>query len=87
MYFYYNWVKVLFLNCKFSQIFRIILLKCRPGDTIQADESEYSVLPVKLNEKLSPTGVKANWDIDPECLGVWYRPNFDNPVVKRSFLS
>lgn len=53
----------------------------RPGDTIQAGEEEYSALPRRLSEKLSPTGSKTDWDIDPECLGVWYRPNFDNPVV------
>lgn len=53
----------------------------RPGDTIQAGEEEYTALPGKLSEKLSPSGTKTNWDIDPECLGVWYRPNFDNPMV------
>lgn len=58
----------------------------RPGDTIQSGEEEYSALPGKLSEKLSPTGSKCDWDIDSECLGVWYRPNFDNPVViKRHF--
>jgi hypothetical protein len=53
----------------------------RPGDTIKAGEEEFTVLPSRLDDKLSPTGAKNSWNIDPECLGVWYRPNFDNPVV------
>ena len=64
------------------------VLSYRPGDTIQAGEEEYTALSAKLSEKLSPTGSKADWVIDPECLGVWYRPNFDNPVVlKINFFS
>ena len=66
---------------KLSSLYSFVRL-CRPGDTVQAGEDEYSLLPFKLDEKLSPTGTKSNWEIDPECLGVWYRPNFDNPVVR-----
>jgi hypothetical protein len=55
----------------------------RPGDYLKDGEDESSVLPAKLDEKLSPPGVKTAWDIEPECLGTWYRPNFDNPVVTK----
>lgn len=54
---------------------------CRPGDTLNFGEDEYSALSAKLNEKLSPNGVHNSWEIEPECVGVWYRPNFDNLVV------
>ena len=59
----------------------LIIVYFRPGDTIKAGEEEFTVLPSRLDDKLSPTGAKNSWNIDPECLGVWYRPNFDNPVV------
>lgn len=54
---------------------------------MRAGEDEYSALPGRLSEKLSPNGAKIKWDIDPECLGAWYRPNFDNPMVKECIAS
>lgn len=59
------------------------LILNRPGDYLKAGEGEEcAVLPEKLNERLAPNGVKIDWNIEPECLGVWYRPNFDNSVVR-----
>ncbi len=57
------------------------LMSVRPGDYLKEGEEEFTALSEKLDEKLSPAGVKTPWNIEPECLGVWYRPNFDNSVV------
>ena len=62
---------------------RVVLIHCRPGDYLRAEDDEIEGFKARLNERLAPVGtqftgegVNDEWVVG-DTLAQWWRPNFE----------